>query len=719
MLEKECDVLVAGGGVSGVCAAIASARNGMKTALIQNRPVLGGNSSSEIRVWTRGAVGGGNIYAEEMGILGELKLANLHTNPQGNPVLWDEILLDKVLAEKNLDLYLNTELSNVVCDKEGTITQLYAHMQGSETDYCFRASMVVDATGDGVIGALAGVKYRVGREDKNQYGESLGIDGKDSNVLGSSIFFQTKETDAPVEFIKPDYAYDMDTIEKILQKGGGRIVNDKMNGCDYWWMEFGGTMDTIRENQDIYLELKRLVMGVWNYIKNSGKFAAENLTLEWVGNIPGKRESRRFTCNYTLTQKDLEEQKTFQDAVAYGGWYMDFHPSEGIYSQETFCTQIPVFAYGIPLRCLYSEDCKNLLFAGRNISVSHAAFSSTRVMNTCGLEGQAAGEIAAFCVDMGINTGQLEQHREEIRQRLLKNDAGAIDTRNCDPGDLVAKADITESDHRIIGEVSVNGYLPIQKGCFVICPGMEQAKELELVIRCKKNTRLSWRIYHTNLPNRFLTGKFISEETVSVSTDQTRLKISLAGKEISYGKIVFEENPWIELAVTDTSLTGFLAGYESSPHYMTPCVTSYGDIYSCREVTNGYNRPFKKVNLWVSGNLKQTQFLKFTWEKPVKIKEIRVTLNPGLDKELPSSITIGDNPHHMFVKRKGEAEELVKAFDIYTVYDRCEKKVAEIRNNFQRMCVVHIPETPATEMKLVFLETYGSDYAEVFEVRVY
>src|SRR5699024_5463672 len=110
---------------------------------------------------------------------------------------------------------------------------------------------------------------------------------------------------------------------------GGRIVNEKMNGCDYWWVEYGGTLDTISSNQEIGLELKKLVLGIWNYIKNSGKFDADNLELEWVGNIPGKRESRRFIGETILTQNDIRENKYTKDGVCYGGWYMDFHPSEG------------------------------------------------------------------------------------------------------------------------------------------------------------------------------------------------------------------------------------------------------------------------------------------------------------------------------------------------------------------------------------------------------
>lgn len=720
MLEKSYDVLVAGGGISGVCAAISSARAGKKTALIQNRPVLGGNSSSEIRVWTRGAVGGGSIYGEEMGVLGELKLYNLHRNPDANPILWDEVLLDRVLAEENLDLYLNTHIYKANCE-EGKIASLHATMLGSETEYYFFGKMIIDATGDGTIGAQAGVPYRVGREEKSLYEESLGVEKQDRYVLGSSLFFQTRKEKSQVRFIKPDYAYDIEAIEQILEKGGGRIINEEMNGCDYWWVEYGGEADTIGASQDICLELKRIVMGIWNYIKNSGKFNADDLTLEWVGNLPGKRESRRFIGEYTLTQKDIEEGEKIVDAVAYGGWYMDFHPSGGVYSNEEFCTQIPVFVYGIPLRCLYNKTCVNLLFAGRNISVSHAAFSSTRVMDTCGLVGQAAGETAAFCIDKGIPTKELDrqEYAEEIRQKLLKNDGGLLGVVNCDNADKARNALVTESEHRKVETRSVDEYVPIETGTFLICPGMEQAEKIGFSIRCLEDTTLTYRIYESSLPNRFLNGKLVTEGKAEMKKGQEELILSLKDIGSGYGKILFEENNMLELAVTHTSLTGFLTGREDSPVYQTPCITEYGDIYSCESVTNGYHRPYGNANLWISGSLGKEQYLKFTWVEPVEAEQIRLSFNPGLDKELPSSINNSGNKHHGFVKREGTAKELIKAFDVYVLENEQEKKIVEVKDNYLRLCIVDIPKIRTKELKLVFKETYGAEYAEVFEVRIY
>ena len=193
MDKLEFEVVVIGGGVSGVCAAIASARAGMKIVLIQNRPVLGGNSSSEIRVWTRGAIWGGNIYAEEMVILGEIKLHNLLINYNSNPVLWDEVLLDMVYKEKNITLLLNTHIISVLKNDENKIYSIRAIQLGSEKEYEILGQEFIDATGDGSIAYLSGVPYRFGREDKTEFNESLALDNKDNYVLGSSIMFQSKD----------------------------------------------------------------------------------------------------------------------------------------------------------------------------------------------------------------------------------------------------------------------------------------------------------------------------------------------------------------------------------------------------------------------------------------------------------------------------------------------------------------------------------------------
>jgi len=389
------DIVVIGGGLAGICAAIAATRHGEKVALVQDRPVLGGNSSSEIRVWIVGATAmGNNRYANETGIIGEIEMENLYKNPEGNPHLWDTILLDFVKRENNVELFLNTHVASVNVE-ENTIKSVSGFQLGTEKLLEFKATVFIDCTGDGTVGYLAGAEYMQGRENRKIFNESLAAEVDDKYTLGNTMFFYVKDAGKKVKYIPPLFAYPREKIKEILNTNDKHIEVRKA-GCDLWWLEYGGILDTIHDNEIIKEELQRLIYGIWDYIKNSGEFDAENLTLDWVGSIPGKRESRRFKGDYILNQNDLIEQREFNDAVCYGGWPVDVHPEKGIYTKSDSCHQTPVGVYQIPLRSLYSCNINNLMFAGRNISVSHIAFASTRVMKTCALIGQTVGTAASM-----------------------------------------------------------------------------------------------------------------------------------------------------------------------------------------------------------------------------------------------------------------------------------------------------------------------------------
>lgn len=203
------DIVIIGGGLAGICAAISAAKNGASVALVHERPALGGNSSSEIRMVPLGATGGGNKFAEEMGIIGALKLESLYKNPSGNAHLWDAILLDNILKEPNISLYLNTSIVNVRV-QDGRITEVSGFQQVSETSWSFEGSLFIGCTGDGTIGFLAGAEYMRGRESKAQFGESFAMERPDRYTMGHTIYFESRDTGKPVKYIKPDFAYSWD-----------------------------------------------------------------------------------------------------------------------------------------------------------------------------------------------------------------------------------------------------------------------------------------------------------------------------------------------------------------------------------------------------------------------------------------------------------------------------------------------------------------------------
>lgn len=389
---------IIGGGLAGVCAALTAARGGSTVTLVQDRPVLGGNASSEVRLWALGAtshMGNNNRWSREGGVIDELLTENLYRNPEGNPVIFDTVLLDAVLAEKNITLLLNTAVDACIMNDERTrIVSVSGFNRQNETRYEIQAPLFCDCTGDGTVGFLAGADFIMGRADTDekdalQYPESFG------ELLGSTIFFYTKNTGKSVQYIAPDFALkDISKLKRISH------ISAAAQGCDYWWIEWGGTKDTIHDSEQIKFSLWQIVYGIWDYVKNSGKFPeADTLTLEWVGCIPGKRESRRFLGDYTLVQQDLVEQRRHEDVVSFGGWALDHHPAEGAYSSD----YAPCYqwhgkgVYGIPYRTMYSRNIENLFMSGRLISVSRAAFGSTRVMMTCAHNAQAVGAASVVC----------------------------------------------------------------------------------------------------------------------------------------------------------------------------------------------------------------------------------------------------------------------------------------------------------------------------------
>lgn len=288
------ELCICGGGFAGVCAAITASRSGVSVVLLQDRPVLGGNASSEVRLWILGATShmfNNNRYAREGALVDEILLENLHRNPEGNPLILDTILLEKVVDEPNIQLFLNTAL--IGCEKTGSRIE-YVRAFSSQTSLLFtvKARQYIDSTGDGMLSFLAGAPFRIGAEQKDEFGELFAPSSEYGHLLGHSIYFYTKDVGKPVKFVAPSYA--LEDVEKEIPRF--KSFSTKEMGCNLWWIEYGGRLDTIHDTEKIKWELWRVVYGVWNYFKNSGRFPeADNLTLEWVGTIPGKRESRRFS----------------------------------------------------------------------------------------------------------------------------------------------------------------------------------------------------------------------------------------------------------------------------------------------------------------------------------------------------------------------------------------------------------------------------------------
>lgn len=457
--QLECDVFVAGGGMSGVCCAIAAARQGVKVILCQDRPVLGGNASSEIRMHIVGANADRPVEdlineARESGLIEEIRLENSVRNPQRSSSMFDEILYEKCREETNLTLYLNTSVVDAVL--EGSrITQATAVRASTEDRFEIRAKAFVDCTGDGGLGAAAGAAFNHGREARKQFNESLAPVEADEKTLGSTLLFMARKHDKPMPFSPPAWARKI-TADDMVNREWAHVGMEFSYEYGFWWLEWGGQVNTIKDNEAIRDELLAILFGVWDYVKNKGDFAADNWALDWFGVIPGKRESRRFIGQHVLTEADVVNSKKHDDAIAYGGWPIDIHPVHGFdQSDEQPCIwhKVPLL-YDVPLRSCVARDIGNLMFAGRNISASHIAFASTRVMATCAIIGEGVGIAAAHAVKHGLKPAELAANQavmREIQQAILKEDGYLIGVDLEDAGNLFRTAKISASSEAANG----------------------------------------------------------------------------------------------------------------------------------------------------------------------------------------------------------------------------------------------------------------------------
>ena len=415
--ERRTSVCVVGGGMAGLCAALASARGGVETLLVQDRAVLGGNASSEVRMWICGAHGPRN---KETGYLEEIQLANMRRNPELNYPVWDSVLYGVARCQENLELLLSCAVCEVEMEGGERIAAVRAWHLTRQKWIRIEAEAFLDCSGDSIL-RLSGAPCRWGREAKEATGERCGKEEADRHTMGNTVLIQLREIDPEDHkpFVPPSWA--LPVTEDTFPN---RAQNMKPTGHNFWWLELGGLEDTLEDADSLRDRLIALAYGVWNHIKNHPDGRGHAWELEWIGALPGKRENVRYEGDHILTQEEIEAQGKFPDIIGHGGWTMDDHPPGGIEHLGKDTTHYPAPSpYGIPYRCLYSRKVRNLWFAGRNLSATHMGLSSTRVMATCSVLGQAAGTAAAIAVQHRCdNRGVFTGHLDRLQRRLLDHD---------------------------------------------------------------------------------------------------------------------------------------------------------------------------------------------------------------------------------------------------------------------------------------------------------
>ncbi|MBQ3846654.1 MAG: FAD-dependent oxidoreductase, partial [Bacteroidales bacterium] len=414
--KGDFDFVVVGGGIAGECAAISAARLGLKVALIQDRYVLGGNNSSEIRVGL-----GGRINLPPYGSLGYIVNEigpERGGNARGAHNYEDDRKMRVLLEEKNITLFLG--YSVVSCEKEGKAIKAVNAMEVTEQKLIrVSGKMFSDCTGDASLAVMAGAETLSGRESRSSFGESLAPETADDLHMGGSIEWYCEDHNVPCSYPDSlDWGLELDetTIEPVHRAN--------------WYWECGMHYDPIGEAEKMRDYGMYVAYSTFSYCKNrySAKEDWECTHLIWVSHVIGKRESRRIVGDHILTQNDILRKIPYEDASASVSWNIDQHfprkDNAAVYPGDEWLSEghlTPVTPYGIPYRCFYSKDLSNLFMAGRDISVTHVALGSTRVMRTCGMIGEVVGMAASICVAEGTTPrGVYENHLEELKQLMRK-----------------------------------------------------------------------------------------------------------------------------------------------------------------------------------------------------------------------------------------------------------------------------------------------------------
>jgi len=727
------DLVVVGGGLAGVCAAITAARSGIQVVLIQDRPVLGGNSSSEVRLWTLGAtahMSNNNRWSREGGLADELLVENTFRNKEGNVLLWDALLLEKVSLEPNLTLLLNTAVDGVTKDGPTRIETVTAYCSQNQTRYTARAPLFCDASGDGIVGFQAGAAFRMGAEKSEEFGEGLAPDASYGELLGHTIYFYSKDTGSPVKYVPPAFALkDITTIPRF------RNISVQRDGCYLWWIEYGGRLDTIHETETIKWELWKIVYGVWDYIKNSGNFPeADTMTLEWVGTIPGKRESRRFEGDILLTQQDVVEQRQHPDAVAFGGWSVDLHPSDGVYTDKPPCNQYHSKGiFQIPYRCYYSRNIDNLFLAGRIISASHVAFGSTRVMLTGAHGGAAVGMAAAHCIRGGLDPRDLLEPDRMFRLQADLNRTGQSipGIPSCQSGNLATRAKITATSNLELASIPAGTkwrsleyplaqLLPYEPG---------YAPEFTLRVRSVRDTTLRLALRTSDHPGNFTPDLTLDNQTVALHPgEQTiRFRFEASVPTARYVFICLFGNEGIEIPISPFLGTGLVSvqsklnkavaesgeqipptgsdidrfefwiptrrpGGQNIPLQLDPPLSTHS---STAYLTNGIERPWLRTNAWIADPTDPNPALSLRWPDPVTLSEIDLHFDTDFD-------------HAMETAQIGHAEDIMPfCVRTYTVRTADGTILHQTTENHQTINRVRLGDPLTTDNLIIELKHPG------------
>lgn len=789
-IEEHFGVVVCGGGMAGFCAAMAAARHGIRTCLIQDRPVLGGNASSEIRVTVHGAACH-HTHCRETGIVGEALQAERRTNhlyPIENGwtnSVHDMALYNMAVSEPNLTLFLNTTLKDVqlgsgswgltqlgswpaatdekgyihrpACHGGDRIVAIRAHVANAETELILKGDQFIDCTGDALLAHLAGCEWRMGSESRHDTGEIHAPLEASRETMGNSIHIRCIDTGRPAPFSAPEWAVHYDDASFFYDQG--RRPNEPEGG--YWWIEIGVPWDTIHDNETIRHELTRHALGVWDWMKNKDPKNIDrcrNYALEFIGQVPGKRESRRVMGLHFLNEHELQRREAFEDECAFGGWFIDLHTPGGLlaptsepdsalgYDSALKSVALKLIGpYGIPMRSLASRDIKNLAMAGRNISVTHAALGTVRVMATCGVMGQAAGMLAAqACSEDSPLSAVIDSSIQSIQQQLLRDGCFLPNTNNTDTADLARSAEATASS-----SLRFSGFGPWEM------PEDTNLREKVWTSGNGKTVSLEkspcqWFQLDGSRLDRLAVVLLNPADTPSTGQAALRKVTSIWDYDATEGEPVWKSEfavpaghdgqIWLECGLADLPPGTYRLELRGPEPVHWRCTASHAlgiaggwivgsgrfhwnrlhgemafqmdppqETYGASQVLSGFTRPIDATNTWLSDPAAALpQWLKLTWEQPVTIHQVELTFPHQLVLE-----THWENPFYV-------APHVPERYSLEAWMDGAWKCLHREQDNSACRRQHPFPEAvETTRLRLLVEKTHLSRSAGLAEIRCY
>jgi hypothetical protein len=793
--EKESfDVVVCGGGLAGFCAAVAAARGGAETCLVHNRPVLGGNSSSEIGVTPHGAAAF-HAYARETGIISEALIeeryrnhAEIYENGWTNSV-WDLVLYDLACRQEHLTVHLNTDVVDVVMDPTrarargegpepetqngyfhrpsllegpGRIAAVRARVLQAETELEIRGRIFIDCTGDALVADRAGCQWRMGSEGRDEFLEPHAPEHASTDTMGNSIHFLARDTGRPCPYQAPQWAIRHEDASYFYDQG--RIPKDSRGG--FWWLEIGVPYHPIHDNETIRHELTRHALGVWDWMKNRDpvmKSKVENYALDWLGQVPGKRESRRVMGRYLFTEDDVLGKTARADEIAFGGWFVDLHTPGGLLARQAEPTsadnnhntfsEYSVLSYCGPyplaLGSLISRDVENLMMAGRNISTTHAALGTMRVMGTTALLGQAAGTAAALALQEGADLAGLCESAStaRIQQRLLREGCFLLNSVNEDPDDLARRARVsvsssarlfgagprTRGSHEGLGlwrdQPQYDEERLLQGRAQLIALGPEGIESLGLCLtnhspEPQEVQAWIYRVEHI-WDYRKHPGEALAQAALKVPPGENQWVQwpcdVQPGRQAPAGcflRVDLDANEDVSWPASQAVLPGHVGYYQIGPEKMRRFANGSTlafrvhppqSVFAGENVISGVTRPYRGVNLWRSDPAEPLgQWVQLQWEQPETIARVELTFPGHLLREYHAYAPLYVDP------------QCARDYQVQVWEAGQWKTVAGARDNYQRRRC-HVLARPIRTQRLrVRIDRTGADpSAAVYEIRCY